>query len=135
MASFVTVFIVSFIQITNVIADSTQWGNATKRTINVNGGVLEVLAVPYKKFTSQTLLKLPYLWQGVVSSELQCANKCSETSGCVSAVFHTSDGGCTVYNVTCSHVDFYCHKENPGYVMFEVKVISDLLFDYLINLL
>jgi PAN domain. len=121
LPAIIIIIVISFAQTIEVSAN-IQWGNATKKYINVNGGVLEVLSAPYKKFTGRTLVELPSLWGGVVSTELQCINRCSETSGCVSAVYRAGDGGCYAYNVTCSQVDYHCYKKKEGYVMFEIKV-------------
>ena len=123
--SFSRLFVISFIGgfIENIEASTnSQWGNVTKRTIHVKDGILEVLYVPYKRFADHTLVQIPHLWSGIVSSELQCANQCSETTGCVSSVYQTDNGECYTYNVTCSQVDYHCHQRKPGYVMFEVKV-------------
>jgi len=68
----------------------------------------EVLSVRYKKFTSQQLLRIPYLWDGVVSTELKCINKWSETSGFGVSAVSTDSGRYYAYNVTCLQVDYHC---------------------------
>jgi len=130
-----TIFIVViyFTHIVDAFAN-TQWGSVNKKYIDLNGsGVLEVLSAPYKKFTKQRLLRIPHLWNRVVSTQLECIDKCSETSGCVSVVYRAASSRCYAYNVTCSQVDYHCYKKKNGYVMFEIKVNFALNSFYLSN--